>query len=185
MPKCQARQAATPETCKDPSTQRTIIATSRTRHQTPGTRQPMIMMHDPVARGRRTKSIISGSGEMSTLLKEIINWYASPGVSSFESRVPSPASRVPVTTSQTPRAKFQAHTSLNEQKNRGIPSIQSVLQRSGREFRAQVPHPLSSPLQLLTKSIKVAIKTNLLEWGGARSSKLGITYVYSTLHIII
>jgi len=119
VPKCQARQAATPETCKDPSTQRTIIATSRTRHQTPGTRQPMIMMHDPVARGRRTKSIISGSGEMSTLLKEIINWYASPGVSSFESRVPSPASRVPVTTSQTPRAKFQAHTSLNEQKTEG------------------------------------------------------------------
>jgi len=42
-----------------------------------------------------------------------------------QSRVSSFESRVPVTTSQTPRAKFQAHTSLNEQKAER--SIQSVL----------------------------------------------------------
>lgn len=56
--------------------------------------------HDPWSTHCRRTKTPSGSGKMSTLLKEIINWYASPEF------------RVPVTTSQTPRAKFQAHTSL-------------------------------------------------------------------------
>lgn len=64
---------------------------------------------------------------MSTLLKEIINWYASqlvgPGCD-WDLALGDDG------TSETPRAKFQAHTSLNEQET-AMPSSRRREEGSG------------------------------------------------------
>lgn len=98
-------------------------------------------------------SPVRSSGWMSTLLKEIINWYASQFVATgcdWDMELGDGC------TSETPRAKFQAHTSLNEQET-------EVWREGGRAGSNSSPSlsgsPGFQPLQLLTKSIKVLIKT--------------------------
>lgn len=99
---------------------------------------------------------------MSTLLKEIINWYASqlvgPGCD-WDLALGDGS------TSETPRAKFQAHTSLNEQET-AMPSSRRHGSGQGRGGGKREPtvrslsgSPGFQPLQLLTKSSKVIIKT--------------------------
>lgn len=70
---------------------------------------------------------------MSTLLKEIINWYASqlvgPGCD-WDLALGDGS------TSETPRAKFQAHTSLNEQEA-AVPSSRRREDGAGGEREDQ------------------------------------------------